>query len=490
MLVDQDLEWAAMQSAGQAIAEQLVEDYQEIGSLPDEFSLLALVGKGHNGGDALLAISHFMEMGYQIDLTIVMNEIDSLRPLTRRAWDEILISGCDVSVLSSEEAILHLSENDSYEVVLDGWLGLGFRPPLDQKTGQLLELVNQMDVRTRVSVDTPTGLSDEGKPAVSFIADFTYATGIVKQAMLVESNLFALGQVRYLDLGFFKDSQPVVESSVICDGSLGFLQKWRSAQSYKKTFGHVFIFAGSRDYAGALLMTAEAALRGGTGLVTAFCPASLHGHCVAALPEVMWLRWEETKEGTFALDDRFLLKKAQEHATSMVVGPGLGDSTETFLLVKEIVKTISCPIVFDASALQKGLVEVLTKRPSHFARPVLTPHLGELKSLFGTKEFNYSANQLKQWAKDTEVWLLAKGSHSVLTNGDERCYFIDGHPVLARGGSGDILAGLLASRLAVCGETKIEPLAEGLSWHGNAARKLARAKGTQAVRIRELFDYL
>ena len=493
VLVSEEAEWAAMQEAGRGIAEQLFADYQELGGMSKRSRVLLLLGKGHNGGDACISLRCLIEAGYEFELTVVSSHpLSALRPLALRAWDDLLVRQKNIRHCSIDDDFEEMLSS-SYDLVIDGLLGLGYRPPLSERVVRLLQTINRLDVGTRVSVDIPTGLHDAGAHENSFRADLTYATGIVKRAMIHQEAQACVGRIRFVDLGFFDDRQcssPSQTAYFLSDQNLRFLHAWRDAQMYKKSFGHVFLFAGSRPYAGALVMAAEAALRSGAGLVTAFCPASLHGHLVSKLPEIMWTPWAETPDGSLSLEDRYLLRKAQETATAMVVGPGLGDSPETFAVVKEIVETMPCPLVLDASALQAPLSAILQQRPRSFASVVLTPHLGELRQLGWKGEGYPSDEELASLARQWNAWLFCKGTQSRLTCGEEVFYHLHGHPVLARGGSGDVLAGLLGGRLAVHKKIDIVPLAEAIVWHGKAARTLAQKRGTEAVRITEIFSFL
>lgn len=457
---DEAKEWAAMQHAGRAIAEAMLQDFGEIGGFPSNGRVLVLAGKGHNAGDALIAATVLRGKfpAARVEVRFAFGE-RTLRPLAKRAWRELAAAG--------GRAVDRVG--DAYDLCLDGIFGFQFKPPADRAVGALGERVNALPIRLRAAVDLPS--------AGLFQADFTYATGSVKTPLLGNP---AAGRVRYLDLGFFEDERvaPDALARVLTPPVLAPLAGLRRAESDKRTFGHLVVVAGSRDYPGAALMTVLAALRSGVGLVTAFVPESLVAAFAARAPEAMWVGGPETPTGALALEGRQLLAAKLERATALAIGPGLGREKETLALVADVVKTLRVPFVLDADALQPAAIAA-GKAPC-----VLTPHAGEFARIAGTAE-------LPAYAKETGATVVLKGSPTRIAGGDGRVYHsFFGGPVLARGGSGDLLAGLIGGQLA---QHPAEPLlaaARGVVWHGLAADALARTHGPVAVQTTQLLDFL
>lgn len=451
-----------MQQAGRAIAAGIVQDFQEIGGSPKEGRILVLAGKGHNAGDALIAAQALLTQFPRASMEVVFSFGERpLRPLARRAWMELAHFGRDrVSVGRREGA--------RYDLCVDGLFGFQFRPPADKATVALLQRINALPIRLRAAVDLPS--------ADVFRADFTYATGIVKTPVLASVNA---GRVHYLDLGFFELERvvPTTLARVLTPALLAPLAALRPARSDKRTFGHVGIIGGSRGYPGAVLMTALSALRSGAGLVTAFVPESLAPAFAARAPEVMWVAWPETPEGGLALEGQHLLRSRLERLNALIVGPGLGRESETLALARDVVATSPVPLVLDADALQPDIVK-LGK-----ATRVLTPHEGEFKRISDGVE-------LAAFAKHIKGAVVRKGPITRISAGKEIYHCLAGGPVLARGGSGDLLAGLIGGLLA---QTPDEPLlaaCRGTLWHGLAADALARAHGQTAVATTQVLDFL
>lgn len=486
---DDKKEWAAMQHAGHAVAEAVLNDFEEIGGFPANGTILVLVGKGHNGGDALLAAHLLLAKFPEAQATVVLVFAEkTLRTLTVRCLHGLMRAMKTRVTFTSAQL-----PGESYDLCLDGVFGFQFRPPATPSVIQLAARVETLPIRLRAAVDLPSG--------GLFRADFTYATGIVKSPVLDSS---VAGRVRYLDLGFFALEGAVVPPTtarVLTPRLLAPLTAFRSAQTDKRAYGHVFVVGGSLSYPGAVLMAVLAALRSGVGLVTAFVPASLVAAFAARAPEAMWVAWPETPSGGLALEGEHLLRARLDRATALVIGPGLGRETETLALAGSIVKSARMPVLLDADALQPDIVRAAGAGSSL----VLTPHAGEFARIAGEGEV-----ELSEFVAATGATVVLKGpvtricgsaalqpaeqeaergvKHRATPDVVYHSFF--GGPVLARGGSGDLLSGLVGGLLA---QTPADPLlatCRGVVWHGMAADLLARERGHTAVAITQLLDFL
>ncbi|HEY0947695.1 MAG TPA: NAD(P)H-hydrate epimerase, partial [Opitutaceae bacterium] len=257
---DEAKEWSAMQTAGNAVGVAVLRDFQELGGFPGAGRVLVLAGKGHNGGDALLAAKRVATdfPAARVDVLFASGE-HRLRPLALRSWQALRHAApARVTVVRREELAA------AYDLVLDGVFGFQFHPPLAPELATLFAEVNSLATGLRAAVDLPSGLGEPG----AFQADFTYATGVVKTPLLVLPNA---GRLRYLDLGFDTDRAfPQAPQRVLTPAVLTCLRTWRPPRSDKRTYGHLAVLGGSRRYPGAVLMSVRAAVRSGTGLVTAF----------------------------------------------------------------------------------------------------------------------------------------------------------------------------------------------------------------------------
>ncbi len=487
-------EWVAMERAGRAIGEAVLHDYEEIGGLPAAARLLVLAGKGHNAGDALIAARVVLERfpAASAEVRFAFGQ-RALRPLAARAWRELSRVACRRVTAGGRAALPAGGADGGYDLCLDGVFGFQFRPPLDPKCAALIDAVNATTIRFRAAVDLPS--------AGAFRADFTYATGAVKSPALESEHA---GRVRYLDLGFFGDGAAAAGvRRVLTANVLAPLTNLRSMRSDKRTHGHLFVIGGSRSYPGAVLLAVLAALRSGAGLVTGFVPETLVPAFAAQVPEAIWVGWPETPDGGLALEGEHLLRERIERADALAIGPGLAREAETLALVANIVKSVSVPVLLDADALQPEIVRAAK------TQLVLTPHAGEFERIAGGSE-------LEKFAEETSAVVVLKGPMTRIASkgraglrpaleveggskgGSETRptqevvlhYSPFGGPVLARGGSGDVLAGLIGGLLAQTPDDPELAAVRGVTWHGLAADSLARARGQVSARTTELIEFL
>jgi NAD(P)H-hydrate epimerase len=490
-----------MQAAGRQIARHIIQDCKELGTPLSDLNGLVLVGKGHNGGDALLACAALMKLAPDIHWLICLSHApEQLRPNTLKALKcvQALLPETEFYILSQvgdfQTHFSTLASNSRKWFCIDGFLGFNFRPPLSGLLADTIQAVNTCpDIVFRAAVDLPTGLSSPPfMDGCVFKADFVYATGIAKKPLFAENASY--GRVRYLDLGFFDGSQDysASESAVLNTQALERLCRLRSAQCDKRSFGHVLIVAGSSQMPGALILSVQAAIRSGVGRVTVCAPQSLLPHLALSAPEAMWLPGPETPGGQLSASSFDLIKDQIGRYTACLCGPGMGHGSDTLGLVKGLIQESAIPLLLDADALQPEILPAIKLRSYYedSAAVIVTPHLGEYRRLRQSDTVDTKAASLKKFCKGTGCITVLKAAQTCYSDGKQVIYSPYGGPVLARGGSGDLLAGLIAGQLAQPGQDSMAALAAGLALHGRAADALAAARGAHCVAISDLLDFL
>jgi hydroxyethylthiazole kinase-like uncharacterized protein yjeF len=492
---DLDREWEAMNRAGEAVGDSLLRDMRELRTIPHRPRILVLVGKGHNGGDALIAAKRFLKTIPTARAVIwPYCSWSEVRPLCKRAYEEMLeLVGKRVEEIKDlksftdeseiESTFLRLSEEE-FSVSVDGFLGMQAKLPLRKPLSHLVCLINQSDrIGVRVAVDIPTGVGEEAVNEGALRADFTYATGIAKLPIINEDNLQWIGRLRYLDLGFFTNGEDALSThskiGVLRPTALRNLRKLRPVHSDKRTNGHLFLLAGSRELGGAAMMAAQAALKAGVGLLTVGIPESLHSSFVAQRPEAMWVPLPETPNGGLALEGLGKIRQFLSRATALAIGPGIGLEAETHSLVRETLNVWNGPAILDADALRAEIIEKISSPE----RLVLTPHAGEFDRLSGSEP-------VEDYSSKTGSIVVLKGAHSEVVSPDKRVFSFSGSSLLARGGSGDLLTGIIGAMLAKGEYDLFSSTLLGVLWHGRAAEVLARQHGQEAVNVTDILDYL
>ncbi|MCU1255746.1 MAG: hypothetical protein JWM83_2045, partial [Candidatus Angelobacter sp.] len=230
----------------------------------------------------------------------------------------------------------------------------------------------------------------------------------------------------------------------------------RPPDAHKGEFGHVLVIGGSVGKSGAAVMAGLAALRTGAGLVTVACPKSVQPLVAASAPELMTEPLPETAEGTIsllALADRERLLKGK---SVVVIGPGISRNEETAEFVQDLVSVCPVSMVIDADGLNafEGLTEDL--KPDMLVDPftirVLTPHPGEMSRLTGLPTGEIQSNRIaiaKKFAADTQTCVVLKGHRTIIASPEGQTWInTTGNPGMAKGGSGDVLSGVVAGLLA------------------------------------------
>lgn len=490
--------WSLLQLVGSLAADQFLKDFKELGSLPPCLHGLVLFGKGHNAADALMTlISLQKKVNLSLHLIGIFPKKD-LKHLTFRAL-------CHLQNLRNVkiEAIF-LPDNGPqpwemlgkrrFDFCFDGIFGLGARLPLDQSLDHLIQWVNQLDIPFRIAFDLPTGLGDNNESTTLFNANFTYVPGIPKQMLFATQNIDKIGRVRFLDLGFFESEDNTHPKKnrpkLLTKNSLKPLQNLRAANSDKRSFGHLLVVGGSRAMPGALAMASEAALHAGVGLLTVATLDSVAAELSGRIPEAMWLRSSD-KECLTPAFVPFLIKNLPRGLSAVLIGPGLGKSEKNLHFVCELVNQLpeKIPLVLDADALRPEVLTLLIRS----GKVILTPHFGEWLRLLRQGQSGQPKNpqeKLKTFSRKYNVITVLKRPLTYLSDGSQMFISPFGGPLLARGGTGDVLSGLLAGLLAEKPKEALEVACQAVVWHGCAADSLAYSQGQRCVRTTDIFKKL
>lgn len=483
--------WQAMLKAGTGAGEIILQEWRTIGSQPRR--LLLLLGKGYNGGDACIAAEYLSRNIPELEVDIVPADKEkSLKPLTRRAL-VVLKSNLEDRWRLVED--LEQITTVDYDLAIDGLLGMSFKAPINGYVREIIDCINDLsNIRFRVAIDLPSGLGDicDDQPLV---ADMTIATGIAKRPLFQAGATYFCGRRRYADIGIFDKTEICGNASeILLPDILAPLRRIRPAASDKRSFGHVMVLAGARGMLGAAAMCVHSALKAGAGLVTAFVPAQAVNAFSAAIPEAMWIPCPTDNEGIISREAFELIDPFAKKADAWVIGPGLGQSLEIKRMLKRLLSSINCPTVIDADALQAELILTAFKYLSTTGLQIITtPHVGEYLRMTGDKDSTLNTiddDALLQFTRRARVTTVLKGTVTRICDGGRLIYSPFGGPMLARGGSGDCLAGILGARLAQNRQNTLQATCEAVAWHGRAADLLAQAQGEHAVRTTQLLDYL
>lgn len=263
----------------------------------------------------------------------------------------------------------------------------------------------------------------------------------------------------------------------------------RARESSKRDYGRLLIVGGSTGYSGAPTLASRAAVRSGAGLVNLFVPESIYTVAAVKNDEAMVAPVPADEAGRMTMRGIAAIEERLPHAGALCVGPGLGRSEELVCLVRDLLLEADCPVVLDADALW-CFARFEPKLLRRVKGPVvLTPHQGEFERHLGGRSDAPRPDAARAFAGKYGVILVLKGAGTVTAFPDGRAYVnTTGNPGLARGGSGDVLTGIMGALLCQFPADKAVPLAVFL--HGLAGDLAAEEKGEYGMNLLDVIDFL
>ena len=452
-----------MERAAQAIFEAYAKSFNL------QRPVLIVAGPGNNGGDALALARILVWVKSDVRVLLLHNgklsadcetNLQSLRNLKAEIITEITDS-------------FAFSNVNKETVIVDGIFGSGLSRPAEGIFAEAIDHINRSGCEV-LSIDVPSGLLGELNPDTSVPivkATRTFTLQFPKLAFLLpETGIFA-GNWSVLDIGIHPEaiSQTETRYFFIKKKDIQPKIKIREKFSHKGTYGHVLIFAGSRDMAGAAVLSSEAALRSGAGLVTVHSASCNRIILQTAVPEVIF----ESDNNEHCISEFRDLTKFN----AIAIGPGIGQTGETSFFLKSILSAYSNPIVLDADALNLiAANDLLHLIPEN---SILTPHPKEFERLFGKSTNSYDRLQKASTIAQThKIIIILKGAHTQIFMPDGKIYFNStGNAGMATAGSGDVLTGIMVGLLAQ-GYQPQDAALTGVFLHGLAADLITETEET------------
>jgi ADP-dependent NAD(P)H-hydrate dehydratase / NAD(P)H-hydrate epimerase len=441
-----------MGRAGGAVAAFCLRQYPLAGRV------VVLCGRGNNGGDGLVAARVLAAAGTAVQV-LLLGRADDVKGDSAVALRRLreTTSGADLHEVVDEAALQGFGDViRGAELLIDALVGTGFKPPLGGLAAVLRDFVQELDVPV-VAVDLPSGWdadSTDQEFAGAFRANAVVTFTAPKMAHVFGQLTEAvLGSVVVAEIG-----SPVAavqsSSGLTWTGAAKVLtERPRGANSNKGKFGHVLVVGGSYGKAGAPAMASLAGLRAGAGLVTAAVPKSIVNTVAGVAPELMLVPLAEGFKGevSFKNLDAAKLEALLNEITVLALGPGLSTEGDASEFARHMVEKTTLPVVIDADALNAfaGKTDLLDGTGRVM---VLTPHPGEMARLAGLTVKEVEADRVglaRRFATSHHLTLVLKGWRTLVAHPDGSIAVnTTGNPAMAKGGSGDILTGIVAAMLA------------------------------------------
>ena len=492
-----------MENAGLAVAQ---EAWLLLGELAER-RILVLCGTGNNGGDGLVAARHLKDWGADIIVALLASrdEDTNLQQLAERETPTITVT--------EEGAWERLDEAlGSAELVIDALLGTGRARPVEGDLAALLDRLR--DARSRrlpprvLAVDLPTGLdADTGVVDPHTVgADHTVTFQWSKIGLHVLPGAQYAGRVEVVDIGILADRGGQVSNlteareippltELMTDRWARDLLPQRPPDAHKGTFGSAFVVAGSTNYVGAAYLASMGAYRAGAGIVTLACARSIYPILAAKLTETTFEPLDD-HEGLLSAQVAHDVHRAlaERDYRALLIGPGTGQGGYPQAFLKALLPMLATQgdsphaLVLDADALN-NLARIENWPALLHVSTIITPHPGELSRLAGMPVPEIQADRLataRSFAAEWNVTLVLKGANTIIASpvvdrgpSPDVAARISpfANPALASGGTGDVLAGVIAGLLAQR-VPPFEAASLGVYLHGLAAEHLRRDLGS------------
>lgn len=446
-------------------------------------------GAGNNGGDGIAVARLLLEAGWEVRAVLVGKRYrltDDAREMERRLEQK---GGKleDFSPSSAQFAAWCLAA----DVMVDALFGVGLNTALEGDALVAVQMMNTCSIPV-VAVDLASGIeADTGRVLGGAVeAAVTVTFTLPKIGHYVGKGALHRGRLVVADIGIPIDLTAAGDYSVRAVERQDVRLPRRPRDAHKGKFGRAYIVAGSTGMTGAPVMAAQAAVRSGAGLVTLGVPQPIWPIAAAKLDEAMVQPLPAGKDGLLELGAApTVLERLNKYGVCLI-GPGLGRSNAVYAVVRGILQGTALPMVLDADGINalEGHIDVLDGRSGHCT--ILTPHDAEFKRLGGDLSHGDRLRAARDFALEHGCCLILKG-HSTITAFPDGSAYVNttGNPGMAKGGSGDVLAGILVSLLAQ-GFTPREaaPLAAWL--HGCAGDLCAEALGEYGMTVTDLIARL
>lgn len=449
--------WDLMERAATVLMEEI---WKAVG-LPNR--VLIFAGPGNNGGDALALARLLIQTGSDKVLLFYLG--DKQTGSEERVVNFKLAKKVkEISFLNLEDfdlAQLHEHASDA-NLIVDGLFGVGLNKPFSDQINEFISSINNLKC-TKVAIDVPSGTSEmffSGN--VQFQADYTFCIEYPKLSYFLPETGNAWGKLKMvsIDLVFDESLEVGPKSRLITLEYLQSIFKHRKRFSHKGTYGHALIVAGLQGSeelfaSGAAILAAGACSKAGAGKTTLISSNQTLNATIQNFPEVM--------------GNGFGPKMELDIYQAIGIGPSLGTNLAAQDAFQNILyKRKNKPIIFDADALNL-LANFQTLEKVFVEGDILTPHMKEFDKLFGASANWYERVDLaKKVSLKYPIVLVLKNSNTFIFQNGELFVNPTGNPALAKGGSGDVLLGMITAFLAQ-GYSSLNASILGVYLHGRCS---------------------
>jgi len=493
-----------MENAGRGVAESMEKHLGNLaGSVrqgpPGPTQPLVVCGKGNNGGDGFVVVRLLLARDAKPDC-ILLGRASDLSGDALTNYKRLVDSGFAVREVTSLKDTEPLFQGR--KVVVDAVFGTGLTRAPSGLAAEAVTLINHSGSYV-VSIDLPSGLqSDTGVPYEPCVrADLTVTMALPKLGLWLYPGRALAGTVEVADIGMPESlvgdcprtgTVPEGQALLLDVEHIRAILPRRRSDGHKGTFGTALIVAGSRGFSGAAILAGKAAVRSGCGLVNLAVPSGITDVVESAIIEAIKTPLPQTETEALSPAGLETLLEASGNAEAIAIGPGIGTDRRTRKLELGFLAEVEKPVVIDADGVNNlaGRLALLSRAKTPM---VLTPHPGEFARLTGLKPGDINADRVgvsRRFATEHKVVLVLKGASTVVAAPDGRVFVNPtGNSGLAKGGTGDVLTGLITGLMAQ-GMSPLDAACAGVFLHGLAADIAAQSLTEYSLAAGDLPDFL
>ncbi|MGN1001227.1 MAG: NAD(P)H-hydrate dehydratase [Oscillospiraceae bacterium] len=402
-------------------------------------------GSGNNGGDGIGAAVYLVRHGCRVRV-LLTGERERMSADSREMERRLVTLGVEVEEFDPDEKGL-AERLEGAPVIIDAIFGIGLNKPVRGKAQDAIRMINASGAPV-ISADIPSGVeADTGRIlGMAVKAERTVTFSLAKPGHFIQPGCTCCGRLEVRDIGIPVGLVQGCKTKVraVLDGEVRLPA--RAPVSHKGDYGRLLIVGGCVGYTGAPNMCALAAVRSGAGLVHLGVPRSIYPICAVKNDEAMPFPLADDADGLLSAEAGEAIGEKLKQCGACVIGPGLGRSPDTVRLVQEVVKSAEMPLVVDADGLYalSGNMELLSRAPG---TRILTPHDGEFVRMGGVLSGDRIADAAS-FAQEHNCVLVLKGHRTLVAFPDGEVSIIThGNPGMAKGGTGDVLAGIIGAML-------------------------------------------
>lgn len=464
-------------------AERLLREKSNEGALTGQ--VWAVCGTGNNGADGVAAARMLKLHGVSVSIILP----DGNPRMSREMEIQLEIARkLEIPVYTAGDFV-----PGGCDVIVDAVFGIGLTRPVEGTFAALIALIGEQKNAKVVSVDIPSGINSETGAVMGCAvqADVTVTFGEMKLGHALFPGRGYSGKLVVADIGFVPEENEAAERHVLAHtGEDLRLIPERRPYSHKGNYGKILIAAGSKNMAGAAIFSAKAAYRTGAGLVKVMTVEENRVIIQEKLPEAILSTYDPEQASQEAKEFQEYIRTQMEWADVIVLGPGIGTEEASRILVETILENAYVPIILDADGINLSARYPYLKK--YFTENIiLTPHAAEFSRISERAVDEIRENPVeaaREFSEKYGLTCILKDAATVTARKDGKLFVnVSGTPAMAKGGSGDVLCGVIAGFLGL-GMEECDAASLGVYVHGLAGECAAKKYGVHSVLAGELLD--